>query len=1746
MHHARQKTAQMETDVSATTQPTVVPSPLATGGSGERFEQRVDAYALALLLVGAIPPVLLDTRLVEVAFQTRRLGWQTDDLLLVGEITPGVHRKLAVQVKRSFTLAKSDEACCKTLRAMWQDSRATDRFDADQDRLAIATLHGTATLLSDFQALLANARAASSFEDFQARLGTTGVVSQKTRSQHEAVRGILCETEGEEAITDEQFWRFLKVLVVLSLDLGTETSHTEAAVLSLLAHTATGTGDARTVGGHTWRALLDEAGTQRQQAGVVRYELLPQAIRDAHSSIPSTESRALRALTEHGRVMRATIRSTIGGIGLLRTEKSNELLLAIVGGDQIVTGVAGAGKSALVERVLTRVEKERPVLAFQAVEFAKPHLNDVLASAAGDIRIEALMAMLAAHDSVVIFIDGVERLLEHHVRDAFRELLALVKNHPSLRIVATCRDYSLETVRSSLFGQVDRVPRVLQLIEVTDDELDELSQALPHLAVPLRDPYLRTFLRTPYLLEMASRLYWTEETLPVDAREFRQKFWREIVRDEAHQAGGMPTRRGQTFIDVARRRASELRPYVSTRAEDADVIAALRADSLLVQPPERDTFAAPAHDVLEDWAILKWFDDAMAGADDVPAVLSAMVDGLPAIRRGLRRWLGERLDVDASSGREVVLSVMARSELPQYFRDDCVAAVLLSSSARSFVASCGARVRGGDLPLLRQIIHMLRVGCKQAPLGMSAGALPSTFLVPVGEGWVATLELVAESIDALLPDDAMLVLGLIEEWARQVAIGHPTPEGAIAVGSILDRLVPLLDKYHDDQALERALEVLLKVPVETRLFRELVERAIRLDRNDSLSREFADHLITKDSAAFASFHLPEEVIRVANGRLRLTNDDAREGHRHSMEVAEFFGVNDRGGDFFPASAWRGPFVTLLRFHPQRGVDFILQLMNHAAEWYVRDRPGDRLEPAEQIVLDVPGTGNITQWFNWRLYALHRGMHVGPYSLQSALMALEEWLLSRARNGGFNLDAWLCYILTQSNSVLTAGIATSLCLAYPERTVNASLALLSSPQLIRTDKARMMQESSVRAEVLTGLNSSHALYEMERRRANALPHRKGELESLALQLQSTGHRDLVWRLLDRHRANLPSVGAASGDADPGGEALPTAGIEATEADATAGAAAVDQMPCVLRDADEGEQGDDTADDIKDDRIWRLALHRMDVRGYRVVEPPADAATTTDDGSRLVYVAPGELEPDVQEMVEDAQRRFADFNRHGALLNEARSAWDKHVSVEAWRELLRRARESSEEGEPDQLYLRGGPGIVAAIGIRDHLQELSEADLSWCALRVQYELSTPKSEDDYIMRRHSVMFGPDRAAAAVCSRLLSRAPYAIEGDPLNFIAGVLTHPIDEVVNYAFEGAASLTEERDSEVLLQFVSALIAEADEAEAIEAERQSVGAFGITEVANAPQRRRDAVRASLNMTSEEVLEILRRWPILGWTRERAAIRVCSLLRGKGEWRDVTDFFLRAADWLGTTWRNGRRKRGHSGNRDYHGEADLTRLIAQFALKREGEEALRICKPLIALVESEPSETEHFLRALIVQADGNAHDCFWTLWQAYADAIAGAPWAERLHRDGPYEEVLVNRIFLNLQWKSGVTHWERLTGESHRLDALIQRLPAGVACLGSYMRLLYTVGRQSLPEAFLVVSAVLERGNAVKMASDGDISFALEALLAPFVYGQPLRLKSNPTMRLAVLEILDALVNAGSSAAYRMRDDFVTPVRADAP
>jgi len=137
--------------------------------------------------------------------------------------------------------------------------------------------------------------------------------------------------------------------------------------------------------------------------------------------------------------------------------------------------------------------------------------------------------------------------------------------------------------------------------------------------------------------------------------------------------------------------------------------------------------------------------------------------------------------------------------------------------------------------------------------------------------------------------------------------------------------------------------------------------------------------------------------------------------------------------------------------------------------------------------------------------------------------------------------------------------------------------------------------------------------------------------------------------------------------------------------------------------------------------------------------------------------------------------------------------------------------------------------------------------------------------------------------------------------------------------------------------------------------------------------------------------------------------------------------------------------------------------------------------------------------------------------------------------------MMSAIFLGSWWKEEVRHWRSLEGHAGHVHALFEDLPASSMVLDAYLQFLYHVGEQSLPEAFTRIAKRLQQGDPRQMMRKGNSVFLLEVLLQRYVYGRPLELKRQGDLREAVLFLLDLLVENGSSAAFRMRDDFVTPV-----
>ena len=253
-------------------------------------------------------------------------------------------------------------------------------------------------------------------------------------------------------------------------------------------------------------------------------------------------------------------------------------------------------------------------------------------------------------------------------------------------------------------------------------------------------------------------------------------------------------------------------------------------------------------------------------------------------------------------------------------------------------------------------------------------------------------------------------------------------------------------------------------------------------------------------------------------------------------------------------------------------------------------------------------------------------------------------------------------------------------------------------------------------------------------------------------------------------------------------------------------------------------------------------------------------------------------------------------------------------------------------------------------------------------------------------------------------------------------------------------------------------------------------------------------------------------------------------------------FTRASHTLVGWWTSDDNRRG-GGNRNFHTESDVSQRIQEFLLRTSPEAARQVLTPLLAAIDRHSRELQSVMQGLTGLQDSNPNTPqYWFLWGLIAEAVKRARWVSGLDKDRhPDGTDLLSAVFLTSYWKDDVRHWRFLDGYAHLVHALFEALPSTSVVLDDYVRFLFHIGERSLPEAFVRVAVALRRGDALKMLAKSNTVFMLEVLLQRYVYGRPLELKRDDRIRDAVLFILDCLVETGSSAAFRMRDDFVTPV-----
>lgn len=1098
-------------------------NPFSTGGGGVNFETRIQASFILALLAGiSIPGLPVSTKARELKFQAKYDGAKTDDFVVIADNAAGKDSKLFAQIKHAITIGAQDSMFAEVIKSAWEDFKV-ERLNDRPFAIALITGPLPKKDVSNTLPVLEWARYSATAEEFIKKTHTEGFTSKEKLEKLEAFKIQLMSANGDQDLTNDELWEFLRVFYCLSYDLDSSSSIVGNMMGALIrCHSQESP--------HLVVARLFTCAQEfNQSAGTLTAKSAPQDLIDLFQrSVSLGFEEDIKKLRERGDHIFNGISTTIGGIHIKREEDVVALEDALQSSEFVfVTGERGAGKSGVVKDFISTRLDDLAAFYLRAEDLDKSHLNDVFTAIGMKSTLGELTGQLSLVANKVLVIESAEKILELNYQAAFVDLLNFIKGQGGWKVIATGRDYSYQKIAFN-YLQLSQISfSTINVGGFSASQLDELYSQAPVLKPLAENESLSAIIKIPFFTDLAMRAISNGAIFSgADTEsEFRHVVWNTVISNDADRRGGLHTRRKLTFIGIAKKRAKEMLFGVHERDFDPEAVSALEADHLIFK--DKRAFISPSHDVLEDWALEEFVNEEYCLSTGNPSVFLAAIGSEPAINRGYRLWLQRKLNSDGDELSDFVDQILSDPSIENYWKDETITAILQGDNPGAFLNELKAILLKDNNELLLRFMFVLKITCQRPWNGLGAhlsknsnGPVDVLILQPYGNGWAALLNFVYEVRDQLATSCLPSVMETVSAWGEGLNVQDDLPEEARVAGLLaLHLLEPVKNAYRQEGLRRKILDVILKAsPVIRKEFDLLVGRDVFVPKKNPHRLAYVKelcHLILQGPNVIALCkHSPELVIKLARYEWFKEVKPDEFGSRYRMDVEASFGL-DTERSFASASGLKGPFKYLLLFHPRLGLDFIIELCNWAVDAF--SKTSRAVEENDSSFFNLPNEIALTTvkiqlndesviecFSSFQLWSGYRGFTTLPSILQSALMALENWLINYVeRSDGDNQIEWIYnYILKSSNSVLPAGVLASIATAFPGKVAGAALPLLRSSEFYALDLRRQSQEQLRGGFFGDPFNNDpwSKLYAQERAEASKRPWRNHSLERVLVVFQ----------------------------------------------------------------------------------------------------------------------------------------------------------------------------------------------------------------------------------------------------------------------------------------------------------------------------------------------------------------------------------------------------------------------------------------------------------------------------------------------------------------------------------------------------------------------------------------------------------------------------------------------------------------------
>lgn len=244
----------------------ILSNPFSNGNGGGDFEHRVQTTFLLGLLVDGFSPILCQP-ITSVDFQAKRLGWDTDDIMISSKSEKHT-AKLLCQIKHGVKISKN-VTFKKVISSAWNDYKKAS-FNQRTDKIALITNSIIKSNVIRF--IHDQAISASDATDFVDRIKRPQYSNDDAREVFENIRNTIQENP-LFTITEDELWGFFKAFTILTFDMDYESSVNEFLIYALLASNCQGYAPS------VWSDMVNFAAKCNKNASHVTLDSIPDHIR---------------------------------------------------------------------------------------------------------------------------------------------------------------------------------------------------------------------------------------------------------------------------------------------------------------------------------------------------------------------------------------------------------------------------------------------------------------------------------------------------------------------------------------------------------------------------------------------------------------------------------------------------------------------------------------------------------------------------------------------------------------------------------------------------------------------------------------------------------------------------------------------------------------------------------------------------------------------------------------------------------------------------------------------------------------------------------------------------------------------------------------------------------------------------------------------------------------------------------------------------------------------------------------------------------------------------------------------------------------------------------------------------------------------------------------------------------------------------------------------------------------------------